>query len=73
MRLPRSLPDVRGAGATYAKDEPTEERVRLSEDEDFDGFTRVVSDRTLAQRPLLDMGQSCRPRICQSLNTSSAV
>src|SRR5579864_4867918 len=49
-------PDVRGAGATYANDEPTEERVRLSEDEDFDRFTRVVSEGTLAQRLLLDMG-----------------
>jgi DNA-directed RNA polymerase specialized sigma54-like protein len=45
-----------GAGATYANDEPTEERVRLWEDEDFDRLTRVVSERTLAQRLQLDMG-----------------
>jgi hypothetical protein len=53
---PETASGCAGAGATYANDEPTEDRVRLWEDEDFDRFTRVVSERTLAQRLLLDMG-----------------
>jgi RNA polymerase sigma-54 factor len=51
----KQAPDVRSADGAYANDEPMEER-RLSEDEDFDRFTRVVSERTLAERLLLDMG-----------------
>jgi RNA polymerase sigma-54 factor len=48
--------DVHSAGGAYANDDPTEERQRLSEDDDFDQFTHMVSEQSLAQRLLLDIG-----------------
>jgi len=56
IQCQKQAPDVRSADGAYANDESTEERLRQSDDEDFGRFTRVVSERTLAERLLLDMG-----------------
>jgi len=51
----KSAPDARAGDGSHAYDEPREERQRL-DDADFDRFTHVVSEPTLAQCLLQDMG-----------------